>query len=68
MQQANEFFTMGGYGGYVWPAFGVTALIMIWLLAASLRRLRENENLLKQMQATTPRRQAGRAGAEGRAS
>lgn len=25
---ATEFFTMGGYGLYVWGSFGVTALVM----------------------------------------
>ncbi len=37
---------MGGYGAFVWPAFGVTALILGWLLAASLRRLRGLERAL----------------------
>ncbi len=37
---------MGGYGAFVWPAFGVTALVMGWLLAASLRRLRGLERAL----------------------
>ncbi len=40
MEQLRSFLAMGGYGAFVWPAFGVTALIMGWLLAASLRRLR----------------------------
>jgi len=26
----SEFLAMGGYGMYVWPSFGVTALCMIW--------------------------------------
>ena len=42
---------MGGYGGFVWPAFGVTAVVMIWLLTASLRRLRANQRLLDRLQA-----------------
>jgi heme exporter protein D len=24
-----EFFSMGGYGAYVWGGFGITALLMI---------------------------------------
>ncbi len=47
---------MGGYGGFVWPAFGVTAAVMIWLLNASLRRLRANQRLLDQLQAANPGR------------
>jgi heme exporter protein D len=25
----NEFFAMGGYGLYVWGAYGITALIIV---------------------------------------
>ncbi len=31
---------MGGYGGFVWPAFGASALVLGWLWVSSLRRLR----------------------------
>ena len=35
----SEFFAMGGYGFYVWGAYGVAALaIMIELLALDARR------------------------------
>ncbi len=45
---------MGGYGAFVWPAFGVTALVMGWLLAASLRRLRGLERALAAHGLTPP--------------
>ena len=37
---ASEFFAMGGYGLYVWGAYGVTALCMVAepMLAARRRR------------------------------
>jgi heme exporter protein D len=44
------FIDMGGYGGYVWPAFGVTALVLLGLLLASLRSLRARENALAALQ------------------
>jgi heme exporter protein D len=25
----NEFLDMGGYGAYVWSAFGITALVLV---------------------------------------
>ncbi len=25
----GEFFSMGGYGAYVWSGFGITALLMV---------------------------------------
>jgi heme exporter protein D len=35
----NEFLAMGGYGIYVWPSFGVTALCLVWeVLALRWRR------------------------------
>ena len=41
---------MGGYGGYVWPAFGVTAVVLLGLLLASLRSLRAREEMLAALQ------------------
>jgi len=40
-QSASEFFAMGGYGLFVWGAYGVTALCMLAepvLAALRLRR------------------------------
>ena len=34
----NEFLAMGGYGIYVWPSFGVTALCMIGEILTLHRR------------------------------
>ena len=34
----NEFFAMGGYGAFIWPAYGVSALAIggaiIWTLVS----------------------------------
>ncbi|MFO1155983.1 MAG: heme exporter protein CcmD [Rhodospirillales bacterium] len=46
------FVEMGGYGVYVWPAFGVTALVLAVLAVTSLRRLRSREQTLAGMQRT----------------
>ena len=54
METLTDFLAMGGYGAFVWPAFGVTAVVMVWLLISTLRRLRANERLLAQMQAASP--------------
>ena len=38
---ASAFFEMGGYGLYVWGAYGVAALLMLvepWLVHRRLRR------------------------------
>lgn len=47
----SAFMAMGGYGGYVWPAFGLTAAVMIGLLIASVRSLRAREKDLLQLRA-----------------
>ncbi|NBC33745.1 MAG: heme exporter protein CcmD [Alphaproteobacteria bacterium] len=46
----TDFLNMGGYALYVWGAYGVCALVMIGLLAASLRRLKAREAALRQLQ------------------
>jgi len=48
-----SFWAMGGYGFYVWPAFGATALVLVGLLLASLRTLRANEARLEALQSTS---------------
>jgi heme exporter protein D len=34
---------MGGYGAYVWPAFGLAALVLAGLFVQSLASARRNE-------------------------
>lgn len=43
MDSVAEFFAMGGYAAYVWPALGLTAAAMIGLAWQSWRRLRREE-------------------------
>jgi heme exporter protein D len=51
-----EFFSMGGYAAYVWPAYGIAAVILVAMLIASLRGLRRHEALLKTLETNRPRR------------
>ena len=46
-----SFFEMGGYAAYVWPAFGIAAVVMIALLVLSLQRLRSREAELRRLEA-----------------
>jgi heme exporter protein D len=46
-----RFFAMGGYGGFIWPAFGVTVLVMAALLIQSLCSLHERQSTLSALQA-----------------
>ena len=56
MQALANFLAMGGYAAYVWPAYGAAALLLGGLLWASLRRLRRNEAMLRQLDQRGPRR------------
>jgi heme exporter protein D len=39
----QTFLTMGGYAGFVWPAYALAAIVLVGLLAISLRQLRKAE-------------------------
>jgi heme exporter protein D len=39
----RTFLAMGGYAGFVWPAYALAAILLVGLLAASLRQLRKAE-------------------------
>ena len=45
MQDLGTFFAMGGYGPYVWPAYGLTAAAFAWMLASTIRTLRARRKL-----------------------
>ena len=42
----STFFSMGGYATYVWPAFGITAVVLTGLLVYTLKTLRARERAL----------------------
>ena len=46
-----EFLSMGGYGAYVWPSYGLSAVIMLVLLIASLRSLKSTEKTFQRLKA-----------------
>ena len=57
-----EFFDMGGYAAFIWPTYGVAALVMVVLLIASLRGLRASTaelESLEQAQGPGRRRRRG---------
>lgn len=37
----REFLDMGGYAAFVWPAYGLTAALLLLLVFDSLRRLNQ---------------------------
>ncbi|MHB8425722.1 MAG: heme exporter protein CcmD [Gammaproteobacteria bacterium] len=46
MTSWHEFFTMGGYAAYVWPAYGITAVVLI---ANAILPGRQQRSLLKEL-------------------
>lgn len=42
----HTFFNMGGYAGYVWSAYGLTAVVLIWNLVSPWFRRREVMKIL----------------------
>ncbi|MDA0219642.1 MAG: heme exporter protein CcmD [Proteobacteria bacterium] len=58
MEAVSTFLDMGGYAATVWPAYGVTAVILVGLLVASLRALsrRKAELAALESQMERPRR------------
>ena len=52
---------MGGYGAYIWGAYGLCAVVMVLLVLTTMRRLRANERTLAQLKDL---RRSERSGAE----
>ena len=50
MDAIKDIISMGGYGGYVWPCYLVTALVMVVMLVASLKFLKTNEATIKSLE------------------
>jgi len=47
----GEFFAMGGYAAYVWPAYAVALTVLIWnLIAARRSHRRAVEEARRRMQ------------------
>ncbi len=61
MSSLLNLLEMGGYGGFVWPAFGLTAAILLALLADSLRRLKSGQRALARLEAASPQRRSRRS-------
>ena len=52
MDTVEQFLRMGGYAAYVWPAFGVTVLLMVGLFSWSRISLKAAQRTLSLLQGT----------------
>lgn len=65
MEAIAAFLDMGGYAGYVWPAYAVAAAVLAALAVLSVRRLRRNQRDVAVLEADRPRRRRPRCADEG---
>ena len=55
MSAVMQWFAMGGYAAFVWPAYGIAAIVLGGLAAHAWRRHRHSARLLAQLQHETGR-------------
>jgi heme exporter protein D len=63
----TDFLSMGGYAAFVWPAYAIAALVLLGLLAATWKGLRDSETTLKALESTRPARRRARPSPQQRA-
>lgn len=56
MDWLPAFLAMGGYAGFVWPAYAVTFAVMVAVLIVSVRAARSREAELALLQQMRPGR------------
>ena len=56
MAEIKEFLSMGGYAGFVWPAYAVALIVIGGLGVFSVRSLRTLRREVAALEAEQPRR------------
>lgn len=56
MSGLDEFLAMGGYAAFVWPSFGVTAVVLVGLWLQSARALKQAEAALAETESAARNR------------
>ena len=64
MDEIEAFLAMGEHGAFIWPAYALTAAVMIGFAVSSLRGLRARRKALQRLEAAAP----GRGGNGGEAA
>jgi heme exporter protein D len=49
MDALSSFLNMGGYAGFIWPAYAIAAAVLAGLLVISRRALRDAERTLDRL-------------------
>ena len=50
MDNFSDFLAMGGYAAYVWPAVGLTLVVLVGFVVTSVRRLRRPRRQLAKLE------------------
>lgn len=61
MDSLSSFLEMGGYAGFVWASYGITVVVLVVLLVASLRSLKARETTLAELRGDATEAVRGRA-------
>ena len=64
----SEFFAMGGYAAFVWPAYALAAIVLGGLTVQSLMSMRWREALVDTLRGNRNRRRAGDDASAGKAT
>lgn len=59
MEALSDFFAMGGYARYVWPAYGIAIATLGGVAIAAVVRLRRAEQTIAALEATGAVRRRG---------
>lgn len=53
MDSISQFFHMNGYAYYIWPSFGIAAVVMIFMVFISVRSLKRAQKNLMNIQGSS---------------
>ena len=59
MDGIGKFLEMGGYAAYVWPALGLTVVVLAALLIVSVKSVKRREATLARLEAESGRGDEG---------
>lgn len=57
-EDMTTFLEMGNHGPFVWGAYAMTLVVMVWLVVAPLRRSRSVLRKVRSLQRRTPEQQS----------
>jgi len=61
MTSLSTFFAMGGYAGFIWPAYGLAGVVLVGLMVVSRRALKAAERDLAALEGAQETNRPGEA-------